>query len=234
MDYRLLLVCCLLLCGAWFSVHKRKLTVAGAIAGGAIGLCIYVGSGVIGLLLLGSFFISGTFATNWQASKKRLLFSESGNAPRHLGQVLANGGAAGILGLSAFLFPPYKPLFLLMIAGAFAAATADTLSSELGTVYGKRFYNILTFRSDKRGLDGAVSLEGLGIGVLGSAVIAMLYSAGVGWSVSFWWIILGGTAGNLADSILGAALERRGWIKNDVVNFINTVTAASICWVLAK
>jgi uncharacterized membrane protein len=42
------------------------------------------------------------------------------------------------------------------------------------------------------------------------------------------WIVVAGFAGNLADSILGASLERKGWLKNDQVNFLNTLIAAII------
>jgi uncharacterized membrane protein len=47
-----------------------------------------------------------------------------------------------------------------------------------------------------------------------------------GWTFKLLWIIVAGTIGNLADSILGASLERKGFIKNDVVNFLNTLFAA--------
>jgi uncharacterized protein (TIGR00297 family) len=114
------------------------------------------------------------------------------------------------------------------MAGAFSSATADTLSSELGTVYGKKFYNILTFQKDKKGLDGVVSFEGTGIGIAGSAVMATIYCLGAGWSLAFLWIVIAGTIGNLCDSVLGATVERRQIIGNDVVNFLNTLIGAMV------
>ena len=147
---------------------------------------------------------------------------------RRLGQVLANGGVAGLLGLLSVFFPEQKPAFALMMAGAFSSATADTLSSELGTVYGKKFYNILTFQKDKKGLDGVVSFEGTGIGIAGSAVMATIYCLGAGWSLAFLWIVIAGTIGNLCDSVLGATVERRQIIGNDVVNFLNTLIGAMV------
>ena len=35
-------------------------------------------------------------------------------------------------------------------------------------------------------------------------------------------------AGTVADSALGATLERRGWIGNNTVNFTSTLTAAMV------
>ena len=46
-------------------------------------------------------------------------------------------------------------------------------------------------------------------------------------------IVLAGTAGNLADSLLGALFERGGILNNNAVNFLNTLTAALLGYVLA-
>jgi uncharacterized protein (TIGR00297 family) len=142
--------------------------------------------------------------------------------------VLANAGVAGILGLLAWQIPAHAPLFRLMLAGSFASAAADTLASELGNVYGRRYYNILTCKPDQRGLDGVVSLEGTLLGLAGSAVIAAAYCLGAGWRPAFWRLLLAGTAGNLADSLLGATLERRHFLNNDAVNSLNTLVGALV------
>jgi uncharacterized protein (TIGR00297 family) len=89
--------------------------------------------------------------------------------------VLANGGVAALCGLLIWLIPsPGYPLIILL-AAALSSATADTLSSELGTVYGRRFYNIISFKPDEKGRDGVISLEGTMTGIAGSAVIAVIY-----------------------------------------------------------
>lgn len=212
------------------SIRHRKLTVNAAIAGGVIGFCIFIGAGWTGLAMLASFFLFGTMATSWKRKQKTAIgLAQERAGRRKLGQVIANSGVAGLMGLLAFLFPLHKTLFALLIAGAFSSAMADTLSSELGSVYGKKFYNISKFRKDKNGLDGVVSLEGTLIGVFGSALIAALYCAGFGWNNSFFWIVVvAGTVGNLADSVLGALFERKGIIGNDTVNFLNTLIGALV------
>jgi uncharacterized membrane protein len=38
---------------------------------------------------------------------------------------------------------------------------------------------------------------------------------------------VGGIFGLLFDSVLGATLERRGWLNNDAVNFLSSASAAA-------
>ncbi len=223
------LVLLLLGLGMGYSVRAAKLTMAAAWTGGALGLLIYLGSGLGGLALLGLFFGLGTAASGWRAAdKRRFGLAEENNGRRTAGQVVANAGVAGLLGLAAWQWPPHAPLAHLMLAGSFAAATADTLASELGNVYGRRYYNILTLKPDTRGLNGVISLEGTALGLAGTAALAACYGLGFGWGPAFWWLLVAGTAGNLADSVLGATLERRGYLRNNAVNFLNTLTGALV------
>jgi uncharacterized protein (TIGR00297 family) len=234
MPFADIVVYILLLFGAALSFRTRKLTFAGAVTGALVGLFIYKGAGLSGIAMLALFFIAGSWATGWQRSKKSKTGAvEKDHGRRTAAQVLANGGVAAILGGLAWAIPLNALVLQLMMAGSFAAATADTLSSELGMVYGRRFYNILTFKKDTRGLDGVVSLEGTLIGLLGAALIAAVYAIGFGWDIPFYWIILAGFTGNVVDSVLGASLERKGWIGNNLVNFLNTAVGAGVCWLFA-
>ncbi len=221
------LVVLLLGLGMGYSLRAGKLTRPAACTGGALGLLIYFGAGFAGLALLALFFGLGTGASAWKATDKRQLgLAEANQGRRTASQVVANAGVAGLLGLLGGLHAPYAPLCQLMLAGSFAAATADTLASELGNVYGRRYYNILTWRPDQRGLDGVISLEGTLLGLAGSALVAAAYCVAHGWGPAFWWLLLAGTVGNLSDSALGALLERRHYIGNDTVNFLNTLIGA--------
>lgn len=207
----------------------RKLTIAGAFTGGLLAALLYKGFGVTGIVLLGAFFVAGTLATSLGRRKKEQLgIAEKNKGQRTASQVLANGGVAALAGLLAWIYPQYLTAWQLAAAASLASASADTLSSELGSIYGKNFYNILTFKKDACGLDGVISLEGTLWGIAGSIGIALIYIAAYGYNSFTWWIILAGFTGNMADSILGAALERKGWIKNDQVNFLNTLIAALV------
>lgn len=221
------IVLVILFLGVAGSIGFRKLSKAGAITGGCLALLLYTGIGLPGLIMLAAFFIAGTVATAMgKAEKERLGIAEKNKGQRTTGQVLANGGVAALAGLLALLNHKHPVIWQLAAAAALSSASADTLSSELGSIFGKRFYNILTFKKDKRGLDGVISLEGTLWGIAGSAMIAIIYTAGYGRPAHMLLIILAGTIGNLADSILGAALERKGRITNDLVNGLNTLIAA--------
>lgn len=211
----------------WLSVKTGKLTVAAALTAGVVGFLVLAGGGYAGLSLLVTFFVLGVLATRHQRAVKAQV---AGNEPhaekRKASQVLANGGVAALSGLMALLDPAHSYLYVLMIAASLSAATADTLSSELGTVYGKRFFNILDFRKAERGLDGVISVEGTLLGLAGSVVIAGIYALFFGLQRDFLIILFTGTAGNLLDSLLGATLERKQLLHNDLVNFFTTLFAA--------
>jgi len=217
----------ILVLGVVYSVSARKLTPVAAITGAVVACLVFAGAGYTGVAMMTTFFILGSAATSWQKHKKQnFAGSEEHPGGRSAAQVLANAGVGAITGLLVLFFHAYTALWILMMTGSFASATADTLSSELGTVYGRRFFNIVTLKPDQRGLDGVISLEGTLIGVVGSCIMALVYAIGFGWSSGLIWVIIAGTIGNLTDSVMGALLERRGYIGNNAVNFLNTLIAA--------
>lgn len=219
----------IIISGIVYSILAKKLTVLAAFTGGILAYLIFTAAGYPGLAMMTTFFILGSAATSLYRHKKQAFVSkEEEKKGRNAMQVLANAGAAAIAGVVTLFYPKLTYLMLPAMAASFASATADTLSSELGMVYGKRFFNVISFKTDHCGMDGAISLEGTLIGVAGSCIIAGIYAIGWGWNISFFFIVLAGTLGNLADSILGAVLERKGMIGNDAVNFLNTLTAAIV------
>lgn len=234
-EMQTLLISLLLLTAAAGAYLVKKLSFYGAITGAFIGILVFTGDGYMGLTMLATFFILGTAATSFHSSEKKDINSRlEQKTGRTAGQVLANGGIAGLMGLLELIDPAHTRLYLLMMAGSLASASSDTLSSELGTLYGKNFYNILSMKKDIRGQDGVVSLEGSLIGIAGAAMIGSLYYLFMGWGPSVLFIVFAGISGNLADSLLGASLERKGLLKNDMVNFLSTLIAAAMAGLLFR
>jgi uncharacterized protein (TIGR00297 family) len=230
LDY---LIYIFLLAGVVLSIISGKLTTVGAITGGIIGVLIFKGVGYTGVAMLTLFFILGSVATGWKSKKKQQLgMAEPDKGRRTAGQVIANGGVAALLGGLVWVFPEQATLLQLMMAGSFAAATADTLASELGSLYGSSFYDVITFKKVQRGPDGVVSLAGTLIGAAGAGLIAVIYALGFGFSGFVWVIVTAGAIGNLFDSVLGATFERRHQLGNNMVNFFNTATGAGVCLLL--
>jgi len=233
MHYYNYLIYIFLAIGMIVSVAAKKLTPIAALTAGIVGILVFEGGRYTGIIMLTVFFILGTAATGLKRKKKQQIgAADAHKTGRTPGQVLANGGVAALLGLSGWYAPEYQVLLTYMMAGSLAAATADTLSSEIGTIIGRRFYNILTMKPDERGLDGVVSLEGTIVGIIGAAAIAAIFASSYSWDIGTVWIVLAGFAGNTVDSVLGATLERRKVMGNNMVNFINTLTGALTCWLL--
>jgi len=215
--------------GMYYSVRSKKMDVPGAYTGGLLGILIFLGVGYTGLAMLGFFFLAGSVVTAWKLNYKLSIgLAEENKGRRTASQALANAGIAGILGLLSWLNPEKAYLFSIMLAASFAAATSDTFSSELGNIYGRRYFNIITFKPDQLGLNGVISLEGTLFGILGSAFISFIYGFGIAWGWEMLWIIIAGIIGNLTDSVLGATLERQTYLSNDAVNFLNTLVGALV------
>jgi uncharacterized membrane protein len=128
--------------------------------------------------------------------------------------------------------PPPFALFAVALA-ALAEAAADTVSSEIGQVFGGQPRMITTLRKAEPGTDGAISIAGTLAGILAAAA-----TAGVGaWALRGGWPMFavsgaGAVFGLFFDSLLGATLERLGWLNNDAVNFLSTAGASAFAIVL--
>ena len=173
-----------------------------------------------------------------RAHKERLGTAEKRRG-RSAAQVAANLGVAALVSnqvaqtfltdanwLPQTLLTP-MPLFALGLA-ALAEAAADTVSSEVGQVLGGRPRMIATLRVADPGTDGAVSLAGTAAGVAAAAIVAVAGAWALGGGAAMMGVAwAGGVFGLFFDSVLGATLERRGWINNDMVNFLSTASAAA-------
>jgi len=215
------------------------LSPGGTLAAVAVGVLVAAGLGWTGLALLCAFFFSSTLLT-------------PGGGRRRPSQVVANGGVAA----AAAMLAPGHPAWTAAFAGALAAAAADTWSTEIGGRSRRKPRLITTGNPVAAGTSGGVTSLGSAAGAAGAAFIAAaaaLLGLARPWGAMM--VGIGGFAGCLADSFLGATLQARyrcptcgaagetprlccgrspdlagglRWMTNDTVNLLATVTGAGV------
>ncbi len=199
----------------------------GAVTGAALGAVVFLFGGWRALSLLVGFFALGSAATRVGFVRKSAAgLAEARGGRRGAGSALANGAVPAACAVLAGLSAEPR-IGLAALAGALAGAAADTVSSEIGQVWGGRPRLITSGREVPPGTDGAISLVGTAAGLAAAAALAAL-ARGLGLvpAGAAAPIALVGLAATTVDSLLGATLERRGLLGNDAVNFLATLTAA--------
>ncbi|HXQ28269.1 MAG TPA: DUF92 domain-containing protein [Gemmatimonadales bacterium] len=211
----------------------------GLVAALGVGAAVWWGLGWRGASVLLAFFLSGSVLTHLATGR---------GARRQARQVLANGGVAAVAALLGDF---------AVVAGALAAATADTWATEFGTFSPTPPRLITTGTRVSRGVSGGVTLLGSvggALGALGMAVLSHALAPADG-PVGVGTLLLAGVLGMLADSAAGALgqgvhecsacgarFERRdsvchepvrrvrglSWLDNDVVNLIATMVGAAV------
>jgi uncharacterized protein (TIGR00297 family) len=179
------------------------------------------------------------FATRMGRAQKECLGTAEERHGRAASQVAANLGVAALVltqNFQSWLIDSHwfsrgtlapVPIFAVGLAGL-AEAAADTVSSEIGQVLGGRPRMITTLRTADPGVDGAISIAGTLAGIAAGVIVALAGTLALRGDASLFWISTAGAIfGLLFDSLLGATLERRGWLNNDAVNFLSTAGAAA-------
>ena len=209
---------------AW---RARALTRSGAIAAFLVGAITYA-AGTIGFtIILLAFFVSSVALSRLGRARKRALTDVGKGGARDAMQVLANGGVAMLCAVGFALM--HDPRWALAFAGAYAAATADTWATELGTLWGKAPRSIVSFKPMATGVSGGVTLIGTGAEIAGAlwmgvfaplGIILAYIGTGSDFGISFSGpslvgvgvrevavIPIAGIVGATADSLLGATLQ---------------------------
>lgn len=212
----------------------RSVDKSGMAVGFLLGTVVWACLGWQGYLLLLAFFVIGTGLTKLGYERKAAEdLAQEGGGRRSARHAIANTGVAAACAFLALVTQHWE-LFAIAFAGAFATASADTAGSEVGQLYGKRAILATTFRPVPRGTQGAVSVEGTVAGIVAATVVASL-GAGVGLyrPVAIGVVVLAAFLGSWLESVVGATIERAGWLDNEAVNFLNTLIGALLALGLA-
>jgi uncharacterized protein (TIGR00297 family) len=213
----------------------RTVSPSGAVAGAIIGTVVFAGAGWQGWLLLVAAFAAASITSRLGLGRKTLLgIAEERGGQRGAGNAIANTGLAAGAALLAVL-SRHTEASLLALAAALTAGASDTVASEIGKAWGRRTFLIAGFRPVPPGTPGAVSLEGTAAGVVAALALAALAV----WlrlipPAALWIVVVAATAASFIESALGATLEPKGILNNDLLNFITTASAAALALVFAS
>ena len=210
-------------------------TIAGALSGAVIGIVVYLSTGWQGWLLLLITFAAATIASRTGLKRKMVLgIAEERGGRRGPGNAIANTGVAAIAAAVA-LTGSSPELALLAFAVALVTGGSDTIASEIGKAFGRHTVSVTTLKRVPPGTSGAMSLEGTAAGIAGAfALGAVAVRLGFARADALFLIVIAATMGSLAESWLGATFEDAGILNNDMLNFINTGTAALAALGLAR
>jgi uncharacterized protein (TIGR00297 family) len=193
------------------SLRVRFLSPGGVIALGFIGFATFGLGGIAWAIPIFAFFLPSSLITRLgKARKQRLSQLHAKGGRRDAGQVLANGGMAGVLALLWFMWN--NPVFYFAYVASLGAAAADTWSAELGVLSPEHPRLITTWRVVDAGISGGVTALGTLGGLLGASVVfvSALPFASILGSWQAYLLILGcALGGNIVDSLLGATLQEK-------------------------
>jgi uncharacterized protein (TIGR00297 family) len=211
----------------------RTVSVAGAITGAIIGTIIYAGAGTPGWILLLTAFVAASVTSRLGLRRKEALgVAEDRGGRRGPGNAIANTGIAACAA-ALKLFSSHGPACDLALTAALVAGASDTVASEIGKAWGRRTFLVTSVRPVPPGTSGAISLEGT-IALAGSAALLGWIAHGLGLigPEALPVVAFAAFAASFIESVLGATLEPRGILNNDLLNFVTTGSAAALALVL--
>lgn len=239
----------------WYGLQRRWLTADGVVAAILTAATLHALGGLWIALSLHAFYLLGSYVSKIRNERKREAERcQEGSGARNWMQVVCNSLPACILVWCRYFFADQAQIFSLLAYGIFAAAAADTFSSELGMLSRSKVFSILTGRRMRRGVSGGVSWIGLLAGGIGGFMLALLAWPEFGFR-GVLFVTAMGVAGTLIDSVLGALVQRKyraadggfsdkptrigelpvrgiAWISNNAVNLISLCLVAVIGVVL--
>ncbi len=229
LSLAIVLVLCLIL--GVLSFRFGLLTASGSIAAFALGMIIG-GLGSIGWLLILVFFtVFGFIVTRYRIKEKTEMGLQEGKKGErtHL-NVLANAFVPAVVALAAWALQAQQEVIpAIVYLSSISVAASDTVASEMG-ILSDKVRLITTFEKVKPGVDGGISAYGTMWALIG-AIGASIF----GWIVLFPYDLLNplvlipiitGFIGCNIDSLVGATLERGGYVGKLGTNMISMACGA--------
>ncbi|MGZ4813728.1 MAG: DUF92 domain-containing protein [Terriglobales bacterium] len=210
----------------------RGVNRSGALAGALACFLLFAAAGPGAFAALGALFLMTWLSTRLGYRTKH----QRGIAERLQGrngwQISANLGVAALTALA--FGSTGNGAWLTAAVAALAEAATDTVASEIGQIRSQTALLITTWEAVPSGTDGGITLAGTLSGVAAGMTIAALATfSGLVPRAQFWLPAAAGVFGMFVDSLLGAALQRRGWMNNEAVNFCGTLMAAAMAYAIA-
>ncbi len=207
----------------------RGVTLSGSLAGALACFLLFAGGGPWAFAALATLFAMTWATTRLGYRRKLALGLAERREGRNAGQVLANLAVPALA--SAFFGFTSNRVWMVAVVAALAEAATDTVASEIGQYRGSSPRMITSWQRVPTGTDGAITLVGSGAGLAAGAVIVAVAAAGRLVPAAQLWIpLVAGFGGMLIDSVLGATVQRRGWISNQGVNLFSTLAATALAY----
>lgn len=231
--YRLAFILVVITAFALIALWMRAVTKGGALAGWFCAFALIVGDGFPLFFCLVTTFVLVALATGHRAMLKAERGLAESRHGRDAAQVLSNVGVAAACAVMDGFWGPERIWGVAAVA-ALAEAAADTVSSEIGQATAARPRLITSFQQVPAGTDGAVSWSGSLTGAAAGSLVSLVgYASGLISLEAAGVAAAAGVAGMLFDSLLGATLQRRGRLGNNLVNLLSTGFAALLAMAVA-
>lgn len=207
------------------ALRARSLTPAGAAAAfvtGTVALLSGWGWGIFLIVWFAAASVLSRLGRHEKTARTRGLVDKGDR--RDAQQVFANGGLFALCAVSNILARvndsdavvssmrgPYAWLAVAAV-GALAAAGADTWATEIGTLVRGRPWSLRTRTRVPVGTSGAITAAGTAAALVGAFVLSSTAAVlGVIPHESVPAAVLGGFAGAVGDTVLGAWVQSRRW-----------------------
>jgi uncharacterized protein (TIGR00297 family) len=224
---RLAIAAAVTVCFALLARVVRGVDRSGMVAGGAACFLLFAGAGPSAFATLVALFLLTWISTRFGHRRKQELGVAERGDGRNAWQVLAN---LAVPAMTATAFGMTgNQMWLVATVATLAEAATDTVASEVGQSHSRTAHMITTWKPVSAGTDGGITVMGTIAGTIAGLVIAgTALLGGMIRPAQLWIPVIAGFAGMLADSLLGASLQRRGWMNNEVVNLTGTIVAAGV------